>query len=148
MAEVTNEEKMVLTNAGLETLVTEILNVVNERIQARIVTAVDGDSDSDHVPSAATVYSAVSGVTTMKNVIVSDGDITKANITPDTKTLYLVRKSATATDAIPYVYFTDVGYVAVCGVTTIEATESPAVMTDEAIKSAVASAATSTDPKI
>ncbi len=53
-------EKFCLNDENLETLVTAILNKVNQRIAQRIVSTVDATSDGAHVPSALAIYQLVS----------------------------------------------------------------------------------------
>lgn len=143
------EEMMVLTKDGVQTLVAEILSAVNNRIQGRIVDEMTADSDGNHVPSAATVYDAVKEVINIKYLVITDGDINKATITPEERTLYMVRKSADSTDAVPYIYITDVGFVAACGVNSITVGDANVVaMPESVIKDAVAEAVTKTDPGI
>lgn len=143
------EEMMVLTKEGVQTLVAEILSAVNTRIQGRIVDEVSSASDGNHVPSATTVYNAVKDVINIKYLIITDGDINKATITPEEKTLYMVRKSAESTDGIPYIYIPDVGFVAACGVNSVTVGDGNVVaMPESVIKAAVAEAVTNTDPGI
>jgi len=143
------EEMMVLTKDGVKILVADILSAVNNRIQGRIVDEVSETSDGNHVPSATTVYNAVKNVINIKYLVITDGDINKATITPEEKTLYVVRKSADATDGIPYIYIQDVGFIAVCGVNSVTVGDGNVVaMPEEVIKAAVAEAVTNTDPGI
>lgn len=143
------EEMMVLTKDGVQTLVAEILNAVNTRIQGRIVDTMTETSDGNHVPSAETVYNAVKEVINIKYLVITDGDITKASITPAERTLYMVRKTAEAKEAIPWIYINDVGFVMACGMTSISVGDSNLVaMSEEVIKGIVAEAVTNTDPAI
>lgn len=144
---VEREDLMVLTKDGVQTLVAEILTAVNNRIQGRIVDEMTEDSDGNHVPSASTVYDAVKNVINIKYLVITDGDIEKASITPEERTLYMVRKSQDAKEAIPYIYINDIGFVAACGVTSITVGDSNIVpMEDDDIKSAVQEAVKSTEP--
>lgn len=101
----------VLTKEGLASLTKEIFKNVNNRIEDRIVTTLEDTSDTNHVPSANTVFNAVKGLSKVKNLIISDGDITKAYVAPDPNTLYAVRKSSTDTRAIMYIFIEGIGYI-------------------------------------
>lgn len=101
----------VLTKEGLASLTKEIFKNVNNRIEDRIVYSLDDTSDVDHVPSANTVFNAVKGLSKVKNLIISDGDITKAHVAPDPSTLYVVRKSSSDTKAIMYIFIENIGYI-------------------------------------
>ena len=104
----------VLTKEGLAQLTKEIFKNVNSRIQERIVTDIDENSDANHTPSANTVYNAVKNLSKVKNLTISSGNILEANITPDQNTVYAVRKKNTDTKASLYIWIENIGYIA-CG---------------------------------
>lgn len=56
----TEADKFCFTDENMETLITAILNKVNQRIAQRIVSTVDANSDGAHVPSALAIYNMVS----------------------------------------------------------------------------------------
>lgn len=108
------EDIYVLTREGLAELTKEIFKNVNNRIQERIVTTVDENSDPNHVPSATTVYDAVKNLSRVKNLTITSGNILEATITPDQNTVYAVRKKITDTKAALYIWIEGIGYIA-CG---------------------------------
>ena len=142
------QEELILTKEGISVLAKEIFEVVNNRIADRIVSDIDENSDNNHVPSAAAVYESVNGVNNIKNLVVASGNPAEANITPDTKTIYMVRKSANATEAIPYVYVEGVGYIAAQPRAAIESIPNLGILSSDDISEAVAEAASSTTPTI
>lgn len=101
MADLNSQETYVLDKEGISTFAKQILAEVNKRIDKRIVSELDEDSDEKHVPSAKAMYKAVSGVDNVMALVITDGDITKAQITPDERTLYVVRKSPSAIEGTP-----------------------------------------------
>lgn len=107
-------EIYVLTREGLAELTREIFKNVNNRIEERIVTELNTESDTDHVASANTVFNSIKGFSTVKNLVIASGNIAEAYVAPDPRTLYVVRKSTSDTNAIMYVWIEGVGYVK-CG---------------------------------
>ena len=142
------QEQQILTKEGIALLAKEILEVVNNRITDRIVSVIDENSDENHVPNAAAVYDSVNAVNNIKNLVVTSGNPAEANITPDSKTIYMVRKSASATEAIPYVYVEGVGFIAAQPRAAIDAIPNLGILSDEDIREAIADAATETAPNI
>lgn len=110
-----SEEIYVLTKEGLSDLTKEIFKNVNTRIADRIVTSIDDCSDNDHTPSALTVKTALENVLYLKCLVVASGKPEDAAITPDTKTLYMVRKQNTDTTGALFVYLDNLGYINVSG---------------------------------
>lgn len=141
-------EQMVLTKEGLATLAKEILEVVNSRISERIVTEVSDASDEKHVPSAATVYDTINNINNIVSLVIADGDISKASITPNSKNLYMVRKTAEDKEGVPYVYIDGVGFIAACALSTMDNVPDLKAMSDEDITSAVTQAANETKPSL
>lgn len=139
----TKDKEYVLTKEGVETLAKQILAEVNNRINKRMVTGIDEDSDDKHVPTAKTVYDAVEAIDRVLPLVIADGDITKAQITPDEKTLYVVRTSAEEKEGTPWIWLQSVGYVK--ATPTVDPYElNP--MSEEDIIDAVEKAAEETDP--
>ena len=101
----------VLTKDGLSELTKAIFRNVNTRIEERIVDEVSEESDVNHVASAKTIYELSKNFSNIKNLIITDGDITKANITPEEKTLYCVRKSVDDVKATLYIWLEGTGYI-------------------------------------
>ena len=67
-------QQWILTEEGLLQLSTEILEVVNQRIENSIVTEISDESDDKHVPSARAVYDYINAFPHMKTQFVR-GDI-------------------------------------------------------------------------
>jgi len=111
----------VLDRAGLAELTKEIFKNVNNRIEERIVTSLEEASDADHVPAASTVYSAVKNLSKIKNLTITSGNINEAMVAPDPSALYVVRKSASDTNAVMYIWIEGIGYIACGGGTSVEA---------------------------
>ena len=145
---INNNEIMVLTKEGLQTFSNEILTAVNTKISDRIVSTINGSSDANHVPSAAAVYTAVNNVNNIKPLVIADGDISKASVTPDSKTLYMVRKSADSVEAIPYIYIDGFGFVMACAVNSIDPGDNMIAIPEDDIRDVVANAIESTNPGI
>lgn len=91
-----------LDDQGVISLAEEILKSVNTRITERIVQTVDDESDENHVPSAAAVYSAISAVKATK-LIVHTGNINEVQI-PEKNAIYLQRDDEEDITWTMYVY--------------------------------------------
>ena len=145
----TKDQLYVLDEAGLAELTKEIFKGVNERIDERIALRLCPHSDDDHVPSAKTVYEAIDGLTQIKYLTITSGDITEANITPDSTTIYMVRKSATDVKATMYIWLEDVGFID-CGGTTIGELDGVTInaIPNNVIGQIVAESYSDTDPNL
>lgn len=141
-------EQMVLTKEGLATLTKELLKVVNERIKERIVTTIDDESDEKHIPSAQTVNDTIAKINNIVSLVIADGDIGSAQITPNPKNLYMVRKSEEDKEGVPYVYIEGVGFIAACALSTMDNVPDLKALTDEEITNVVSEAANETKPEL
>lgn len=141
-------EIQVLSKLGLQKVAEDIFSEVNTRITERIVDDIDLDSDGNHVPSAESVYNAINAINNIQHLVIADGDITKASITPNTKTVYMVRKTQNATEAVPYVYIKDIGFISACALSINDSIPDVQVMSNDDIEEAIAAAANSTKPNI
>lgn len=146
MAILDNSQEYVLNKQGVATLAKDLLAQVNARIKKRIVTEVDENSDNNHIPSAKCLYDAINNVDHIMALVIADGDITKAKITPDEYTLYIVRTSAQATEATPWIWIKPFGFVKACPTGSVEVDINP--ISDEDISDIVAKAAAETDPDL
>lgn len=147
MADLNSQETHVLDKEGISIFAKQILAEVNKRIDKRIVSELNEDSDEKHVPSAKAMYKAVSGVDNVMALVIADGDITKAQITPDERTLYVVRKSPSATEGTPWIYLKPFGFVKACtGADGSDISILP--ISAEEIIAAVDRAAAETDPDL
>lgn len=133
-----------MTKDTLQYFAETILNAVNSRVEERIVTTIDAQSDNNHTPSAKAVYGAMNNIQQIVPLVIRSGDPEEADITPNTKTLYLVSTSASAPNFIPYIWKgEEVGFVPAAGATTEDSTDISTV-SEQDIDQAVASAVTAT----
>lgn len=109
-----SQDMYVLNREGLSELTKAIFTNVNTRISDRITTSMDENSDANHVPSASTVYNAVKGLSKVKSLIITSGNIEDATITPDPNTIYMVRKNAADTKGTMHIWVEGIGYIS-CG---------------------------------
>ena len=142
------DEIYVLTKEGLAELTRAIFANVNTRIQERIVTEMNEESDDNHVASAKTVHEAVKGLSRLQNLIIASGDINEAEITPDSNTLYILRKDESEDKGVMYIWIEGIGYIN-CGGTISESTElNVNAISKDMISQIVADSYTETDPGI
>lgn len=138
----------VLTKDGLSELTKAIFRNVNTRIEERIVDEVTEESDVNHVASAKTIYELSKNFSNIKNLVITDGDITKANITPDEKTLYCVRKTADDVKATLYIWLEGTGYICCAQQDDSNADLSINAISNEDISQIVADSYNETNPNI
>lgn len=139
------EEIVVVSKERVQKLTEDTLKVVNKRIAERIVNEITDDSDVNHTPSAAAVNTAIKNIRHIVNLVVASGDPADAQITPNDKTLYTVRKTAEDTIATPYIWEEGKGFINVEG----EGKEPEYVIniiTDQEIADAVDAADEATKP--
>ena len=144
MADTTN---ITLTSDNLTTFATELLEVVNTRIDAKISETLD--SSTNKVPTCKAVNDAVKEAKETVNLVIADGDITKANMTKSTNKIYTVRKTATDKTFKAYIWINDqVGFAEMTTTTADAASEAvaaPVALTAAQIEAIVAAAATATN---
>lgn len=139
----------VLDEAGLAKLTKEIFKNVNNRIEDRIVASIDETSDLAHVPSANTVFNAVKGLSKIKNLVITSGNILEAHVAPDPTALYVVRKSSTDVNAVMYIWLENIGYISCGGNTSVDAGDvSVNAIPGNVIADIVSSSYAETDPGI
>ena len=142
----TTTENITLTSDALQTFATEILEVVNTRIDAKIATTLD--SSTTKVPTCKLVTDAVNAAKDTVNLIIVDGDITKANVTKTNNKIYTVRKAATDKTFKAYIWINDeVGFAEMTTTSADAASEAvaaPVALTAAQIEAIVAAAATAT----
>ena len=143
-----NNEEMFLSKEGLGTFAKEMFSEMNTRITDRMVETVNENSDDDHVPTAAAVHDSLKNLKRIMTLVIADGDITKATITPDDKTTYVVRKTRTATEGVAYVWIEGVGFINLGTSASAGSGNDLGVITDDDIRSIVASASNTTKPSI
>ena len=143
----TTTENITLTSDALQTFATEILEVVNTRIDAKIATTLD--SSTTKVPTCKLVTDAVNAAKDTVNLIIADGDITKANVTKTNNKIYTVRKTATDKTFKAYIWINDeVGFAEMTTTSADAASEAvaaPVALTAAQIEAIVAAAATATN---
>jgi len=149
MANIQNpEDILVLTKSGVTTLSTGILNACNSRIIKRITNEITS-GDLKHVPSSDAVHNALEeirqiSIETIVQLIIPSGDIHEAEIIPNNHTLYMVRTSALAKTATPYIWVNEeVGFIS----GSPEAVHYIPLDTDD-INECVAAAVEATEPDI
>lgn len=142
----TASENITLTSDALQTFATEILEVVNTRIDAKIATTLD--SSTTKVPTCKLVTDAVNAAKDTVNLIISDGDITKANVTKTTNKIYTVRKTAADKTFKAYMWINDeIGFAEMTTTTADAASEAvaaPVALTAAQIVEIVTAAANAT----
>jgi len=142
-----SQTMVAVSQERVQKLVQEILGVTNARIAERIVNTINDDSDANHTPSAAAVNTALKSLNHLTQLVIASGDPADASITPNNKTLYIVRKSRTSTIATPYIWVDETtGFVNVGGEET--ASVDVEVISEAAITAAVSAAATATAPTL
>ena len=136
-------EPVTITRSQLQYLAELILEASNAQTEARMVTAVDNNSDDKHVPTAKAVNMKIEGIQNFVLLTIASGNPEEADIDPDTNTLYMVRTSATSDKFVPYIWTDEKGFITTPGSTVEEPTEY-AALTDAEIAAAVESAAENT----
>lgn len=98
-----------LSRDGVSNLSKALLTKVNSRIQERIVSVIDENSDTNHVPSAAAVYSAINRMSHIKfkTHTGSIDDITETN----PSYIYLQRDNKTDKTWMMYIYDEELGWI-------------------------------------
>ena len=142
---VNQEDIVVVSRERVQKLTEDTLKVVNKRINERIVNVINDDSDVNHTPSAAAVNTAIKNIRHIVNLVIASGNPDDAQITPNDKTLYTVRKTADDKIATPYIWEEGKGFINVEG----EGGEFPydiSVITEQEISDAVAAADEATRP--
>ena len=143
-------DTMVLTKEGLQTFAEELFAKVNTRIEERIADFIseDNSDDTSHMPSVNAVYDALAQHTNLVTLTIASGDPTEAKITPDNKSLYVVRKKLTDKAADTYVWDELNGFIKVatasCGDTDVDLK----IISDEDIIAVVGEASDATNPGI
>lgn len=98
-----------LSRDGVSLLSKALLTKVNSRIEERIVSAVDENSDANHVPSAQAVYNAISRMSHIK-FKTHTGSI-DAVTEPNSSYIYLQHDDESDTTWMMYVYDADLGWI-------------------------------------
>ena len=98
-----------LNKSGVSSLSKAILTKVNSRITERIVSVIDENSDNNHVPSAAAVYSAISKMSHVKFKTLT-GPITSI-VQPNTSYIYLQRDNESDTTWMMYIFDEALGWI-------------------------------------
>ena len=136
----------VLTKEGLAELTKEIFKNVNNRIQERIVTDVNDQSDVGHVPSANTVFNAVKNLSKIKNLVIASGNINEATIQADQNTLYIVRRNSTDVNGNIYIWLENIGYINCGGAETNDDDQKINAIPNEEISKIVNDSYNDTNP--
>lgn len=98
-----------LSRDGVSSLSKALLTKVNSRIQERIVSVVDENSDANHVPSAAAVFNAINKMSHIKfkTHTGSVEDITE----PNSSYIYLQRDNDSDNTWMMYIHDEELGWI-------------------------------------
>ena len=98
-----------LSRDGVSSLSKALLTKVNSRIQERIVSVVDENSDENHVPSAAAVYTAINKMSHIKfkTHTGSMDEVTE----PNSSYIYLQRDDSNDNTWMMYVHDEELGWI-------------------------------------